>query len=80
MKAARSGLMVSGATIISALSFTSSPIRPVHSFLPEPVTVKKTTKINQYQHKIFNYFTAREFNTILLLKLYKIYIYQGKLI
>lgn len=31
---ALSGVIVNGATIISAFSFTSSPISPVHSFLP----------------------------------------------
>lgn len=33
INSARSGLMVNGATIMSARSVTSSPIKPVHSFL-----------------------------------------------
>lgn len=33
MNSARSGLMVSGAKIISARSYTNSPIKPFHSFL-----------------------------------------------
>lgn len=35
MNSALSGLMVKGATIISALSETSSPIKPDHSFFPK---------------------------------------------
>lgn len=34
INSARSGLIVKGATIISARSLTNSPIKPVHSFLP----------------------------------------------
>ena len=40
INSARSGLIVSGATIISARSFTISPMRPVHSFFP-PTVINK---------------------------------------
>lgn len=35
MNSERSGLIVRGATIMSAFSLTNSPIRPDHSFIPE---------------------------------------------
>lgn len=40
MNSALSGLMVRGANIISALSYTNSPIKPFHSFFPLTFKIK----------------------------------------